>query len=191
MSSKTRFIRKQILWVYLRTIVVGMLSSLGIGSSGCNSMARIEQDYQLPMNGKADQAKLQLEQLIKEDSTNAAAYYELSRTQYHMALANPRKIINGMKQAGQSIDKAMRYAPDNVVCCFFGGQVYLLQSYISRMGGEQNLKEKMAQTTALFEKALKLKPDYHEATLYLVELYASFPKTEEVIKQKRGNMLIT
>lgn len=184
MKSKGKFIRKQILWVYLRTILVGILPSFGLGIAGCGNVDRIEQTNQLRMHGKADQAKILLEQLIKEDSTNALAFYELARTQYQMALGNPRQLIDGINQAQHSIDQAMKYDEDNVIYSFFAGQVYLMQAYISLMRGQPEAREKVTKTTVLYEKVLKIKSDYHEAMLYLVELNGMIPEDKGGNKTK-------
>ncbi len=154
----------------------------------------VQQAYELRMDGKADSAKALLEQAISEDSTNAIAHYELARTKYHMALGNPRELPGRMEEARQSIEKAMGQDPDNVIYAFFAGNVSFMQAYMSLMRNQPDAKEKVVKACSVFESALKLKPDYHEAMLHLVEIYGLAPedvggdssKAEQYAKQLEG-----
>ncbi len=144
----------------------------------------VQKAYELRMNGKADSAKVLLEQAISEDSTNALAHYELARTKQHMALGNPRQLANLIKDAHHSIERATEHDPDNVIYAFFAGGSSSLQAYISLQRGQPDAKEKYAKACSVYESVLKLKPDYHEAMLYLVEIYGVLPEDKGGDKSK-------
>ena len=134
--------------------------------------------YELRMQGKVDEAKSLLEDAIAENPNNADAHYELARVQLHMALGSfgGGGDLNSMiDDAQKSIEKAVEFDAQNARNTFFAGHIYFFQTYLSfMMGTEPN--EKLAKATGAFETALKLKPEYHQAALYLVELYSQFPE---------------
>jgi len=132
--------------------------------------------FELRMAGKADEAKGLLEKALAENPEEATGYYELARTKFHMALGNPGKNIADMfGDAQKSIDRAVQLDPKNVTYASFAGKNNFMQAYYGLMTGGQP-KEKLAKAIGAFESALKLKPDHHQAALYLVELYSRFPE---------------
>ena len=137
----------------------------------------VQKAYELRMQGKIDEAKTLLEQAISKNPNNATAHYELSRIQLHMALGKGGRetLIDMIGDAQENIDKAVELDSENVIPTFFAGHVYYIQAYYSLMTGGQP-KEKLAKAIGAFESALKLKPDYYQAMLYLVELYSQFPE---------------
>jgi len=167
--------------------VVVVLASVSVA---CGAEKKIEEKpatsqnvamdaYNLRMQGKADEAKTLLEEAIAQDPNNAAAHYELARTQWHMALGNPKNLEGDFGDALQSIEKAVENDPGNVIYPFFEGHVASMLAYISAMTEDQpGTKENLARACGAFESALKLKPDYPQAMLYLVELYSTYPEDE-------------
>jgi len=152
--------------------------------------------YNLRMQGKVDEAKTLLEQDISRNPNNAAAHYELARIQLHMALGWGEREGSGVDMIGdaqETIHKAVELDPKNVIYTFFAGHVDCMLAYISLKAGGQN-KEKLARAIGAFESALKLKPDYHQAMLYIVELYGQYPeeaggdksKAEQYARQLEG-----
>ncbi|MCK5174896.1 MAG: tetratricopeptide repeat protein, partial [Planctomycetes bacterium] len=101
--------------------------------------------------------------------------------------------IDMIADAQNSVDKAVQHDPGNVTYTFFAGHVGFFQAYTSLMTGSQP-KEEVARTIGSFESALKLKPNYHQATLCLIELYSAFPeetggdkaKAEQYTRQLEG-----
>lgn len=65
-------------------IAVAALHGFAVSASADESAAT--KAYKLRMEGKADQAKGLLDQAISQNPNDAAAHYELARTQFHMAL---------------------------------------------------------------------------------------------------------
>ncbi len=133
--------------------------------------------FNLRMAGKVDQAKEFLEKALAENPKDAAAHYELARIQLHRALGNMSNLERDFGNAQQSIEKAVKNDPDNVIYPFFAGQIGFYQAYLSAMTEDQHgTKENLARSIGAFESALKSKPDYHQAMLYIVELYSRYPE---------------
>ena len=124
--------------------------------------------YELRLSGKVDDAKALLEKLIKEDSTSAPAYFELARTQHHMMLGG-----SGFKPADilSTINKAVEYDRDNVIYAYYQANICFLNAYASK----ENTNEYVTNACDAFKEVLKLKPDYKEAILTLVEIYGLLP----------------
>jgi tetratricopeptide (TPR) repeat protein len=135
----------------------------------------VQQAYELRMNGQADSAKVLLEQVTAEDSTNAAAWYELARTKCHMGLGNPRELMSGMVDIQQTIQNAVDNDQDNVIYQYYMAYINYFNLYIGLQMGKENVSEDFAQVVETYKSVLILKPDYHEAKLFLVELFAMLP----------------
>ncbi len=140
--------------------------------------AAVMQAYELRMAGKADEAQALLAQAISENPENGAAHYELARTLYHMALGEPRELDNVMGRAQQSIERATQADPEDVMHQVFAGHIAYMRGYFQMyaLENESEAGEQFAKACGAYESALRLKPDYREAALYLVELYASLPE---------------
>ena len=170
------------------SVVAACMYFLFWSCTGQESDKKAQQAYELRIQGKIDEAKTLLEETISKNPTDAAAHYELARIQLHRALGKAE--MEKIADVQDLVDKAVEFNPKNVIYTSFAGHVGYLQAYISLMTGGQ-AKEKLAMAIGAFESALKLKPDYHQAMLYLVELYGQFPedaggdksKAEEYAKQ--------
>jgi tetratricopeptide (TPR) repeat protein len=75
-----------------------------------------------------------------------------------------------------SINKAITYDPKNVTYAYFKAITSFLNAFMAMQTGQGDVKSNIAQTCADFEKVLTLKPDYYEASLYLVEIYGMLPQ---------------
>lgn len=129
--------------------------------------------FNLRMNGKVDQAKALLENIIKKDSMKAMAYYELARLQHYMFVGGGNvKITDILSNAG----KAAATDPENVTYAYYKAIACFLNAFMAMQQEQDKVKPLIAETCTEFEKVLKLKPDYHEAMLYLVEIYGMLPK---------------
>ncbi|MCK4654678.1 MAG: hypothetical protein KAU01_09545 [Candidatus Cloacimonetes bacterium] len=133
----------------------------------------VQQAYELRMIGQADSAKVLLEQVIVKDSTNAAAWFELARTKQHIGLGNPRELISGMVDVQQFAQNAVDNEPNNVIYQYYMANVDFFNLYIAMRKEDFSAEfEKVAES---YGSVLALKPDYHEAKLFLVELFAMLP----------------
>ena len=168
-NSKSQFI-----WVVLVTVV---MASFGLLScKGPEADKTVMEAYELRMNGKADEAKAMLEQVISDEPDNALAHYELARTKLHIGLSGLKKLENALEDMQQSIDKAIEKDPDNVIYRFFAGQVAFLSAFGAAQREQPDVKEKFANLCSIYESVLELKPDYHEAILCLVQIYGLLPE---------------
>jgi len=181
--------KKNVLAGLCAAMVLGLCILAGVAKGETDSRKVASDAYKLRMQGKVDEARTLLEQAIKDNPHNAAAYYELARTKVHMALhGEPQLREERIREAQQSIERAIENDPNNVIYPFFEGHIALFQVYMS------STKENAARLCGAFESALKLKPDYRQAMLYLVEIYGTLPedkggdksKTEQYAKQLEG-----
>jgi len=164
MKTKRHFV------VVSLSVAVACMSFLSWSCTGLKLDKTVQQAYELRMNGEADSAKAVLEQAIAEDSTNAAALYELARTELHMGLGNVPELLGSLGDIQQTIDKAVENDPDNVIYSFYRGYVCLLRANASFKSEQPDAKEIVKEAVSAYESVLKLKPDYYEAMLYLVEV---------------------
>lgn len=169
--------------IVMFTVMYGMC-----GTAGAKTVSHAAVDaYKLRMQGKVDDANSLLEQAVREDPHDAAAYYELARIRVHMSLGKVKDIktlLGKMEDARQAIIKARENDPNNVIYPFFEGHIALCQAYPSLMGNQPDAKEKIVKLCEAFESALKLKPDYSQAMLCLVEIYGTLPEDQGGDKSK-------
>jgi hypothetical protein len=129
--------------------------------------------YYLRMNGKVDQAKSLLEDILKKDSTNAMAYYELARLQSYMLIGRGKVT---MEDILISMNKAVTNNPKNEIYAYYRAITCFLNAFISMQQGQEQVKPKIDETCKAFEKVLELDPGYYEAMLYLVDIKGMLPK---------------
>ena len=144
----------------------------------------VTEAYELRMKGKVDQARTLLEETLSKTPDNAAASYELARTQMYMALGKPKNLEQSFADAQQSIDRAVAGDSQQVMYHTFAGHVAYFQAYHALLSGKPDLKEHFIKACNSFEAALKLKPDYPQVMLYLVELHSQFPEKAGADKSK-------
>jgi len=125
------------------------------------------------MNGQADSAKVLLEQVISDDSNNAAAWFELARTKQHIGLGNPRELVSVMEDVQQFAQNAVDNKPSNVIYQYYKANVDFFNLYVAMRNEDFSAEFKKASDS--YKSVLNLKPDYHDAKLALIELYAMVP----------------
>lgn len=190
---------KKIVSTELCVVLVLGLCILAGTAKGETEYKKVAMDaYKLRMQGKVNDANALLEQAIQKNPHNAAAHYELARIKVHMALGGDlrdlNRVLERIGEAQQSIAKARENEPNNVIYPFFEGYTAFFQAYISLMQNQPDAKDNVARACRAFESALKLKPDYRQAMLYLVEIYGTLPedkggdktKAEQYAKQLEG-----
>jgi tetratricopeptide (TPR) repeat protein len=129
--------------------------------------------FELRMNGKVDEAKIQLEGIIAKDSTNAMAHYEMARLKHYLLTGGTGTKIDDILV---SINKAVACDPQNVTYAYYKAIVHFLKAFMAMQTGTAEIKKNVEATCVQFKKVLSMKPDYHEAALYLVEIYGMLPK---------------
>jgi len=128
--------------------------------------------YELRMAGKVDEARDLLFKVIEKDSTNAMAHYELSRLYHYMFVGGGKVNIEDILA---SINKAVASEPDNVIYAYYRAITCFLHAFSAMQSSMDLVKPRIAETCTALERVLKLKPDYYEAKLYLVEIYGTLP----------------
>jgi len=144
--------------------------------SGQEFNKNVMQAYKLRISGQADSTKVILEQILSKDSTIAAAWYELARTKHHIGLGNPRELVSSMSAIQQAVQNAVDIDPNNVIYQYYKGYTDFFNLYISLKMNKKNVNENFAKVVKSYKTVLDLKPDYHQAKLFLVELYGNLPQ---------------
>ena len=170
-------VKKPVLAGLCVVVMLGLCVLAGAAKGETDSKKVAADAYKLRMQGKVDDARALLEQGIQENPHNAAAHYEIARTEFYMA-THPQQGEDRITEARQSIEKAIESDPNNVIYPFFEGHIALFQYYMSPT------KENGARLCGAFESALKLKPDYRQAMLYLVEIYGTLSEDKGGDKSK-------
>jgi tetratricopeptide (TPR) repeat protein len=165
---------KKSFFLLLSIILMPLLQLSGSCSSDKNrSDEDVTKAFQLRINGKVDQAKVLLESIVAKDSTNAMAHYELARLKHYMLVGGGNIKIEDIIS---SIDRAVIYDPENVIYAYYKGIATFLNAFFAMQHQNDQVKPLVMQTCIEFEKVLKLKPDYYEAMMYLVEIYGMLPE---------------
>lgn len=155
------------------SITVTCMSFVLWSCTGQKFDPKVQQAYELRMSGQADSAKVLLEQVIAEDSTNAAAWYEISRTKLHMGLGNPQELMSSIADIQQTAKNAVDNDPDNVIYQYYKGHIDYFNLYAVMHMSEKDYRKDFTKVVESYKSVLILKPDYYEAKLFLVELYAN------------------
>lgn len=172
-------VKKTVLAGLCVVVTLGLCILSGAAKGETNPKNAAADAYKLRMQGKVDDAKALLEKAVQENPKNTAAHYELARTYFYMVLhPDQQSGEDRISKAQQSIEKAIESDPNNVIYPFFEGHIALLNYYMSQT------KENAAKLCGAFESALKLKPDYRQAMLYLVEIYGTLPEDKGGDKSK-------
>jgi tetratricopeptide (TPR) repeat protein len=169
---------------FYRLFVIGSLGffiTYGVAFySPCSAQSldpNVKEAYLLRLDGKADSAKVLLESILVEDSTNAAAWYELARTKHHIGLAHPAQLFGGLIQDIQKhIDRAVETDPQNVIYSYYKAIIDHTILYMNLNMGKEDVSRSFTKTIDSYQNLLTMKPDYYEAKLAMVELYALLPE---------------
>ncbi len=144
----------------------------------------VTEAFDLRMRGKVDEARSLLKERLADAPDDAAAYYELARTLMHMALGNPPTIEQGFANAQTAIDQAVSHDSHQVVYHTYAARIAYFRAYVALQMGKPELHDHFAAASRAYETALKLKPDYPQVMLYLVELHSQFPPNAGADKSK-------
>lgn len=151
-------------------LVIALMLNISTVFSSCQETDKaVLEAYELRIQGKTDQAKELLLTILKEDSTNAVAHFELARTLNYMN-------IMGSEEASQAIRTALKYDPDNIVYAYYNAKNCFLKAYIAMHQEADDTKDLIIDVCNEFVKVLEMKSDYPEALMYLVEIYGMLPE---------------
>jgi tetratricopeptide (TPR) repeat protein len=152
-------------------ILIVSMTSCTLG--GSNPDKFVLNAFNLRMSGKVDEEKIALEKILALDSTNAMAHYEMARLKHYMLTGGGGTKIDDILT---SVNIAVTYDPNNVTYAYYKAIASFLNSFMAMQTGQGDVKSYVEETCIQFEKVLSLKPDYYEASLYLVEIYGMLPK---------------
>lgn len=129
--------------------------------------------FELRMKGKVDDSRKLLESILSKDSTNAMAHYEMARLKHYLLISGQAVQIEDILT---SINKAVTNDRKNITYAYYKAIASFLNAFMAMQTGNADVKKKVDETCLQFEKVLSMKPDYSEASLYLVEIYGMLPK---------------
>jgi tetratricopeptide (TPR) repeat protein len=157
--------------ILLPVLLIGVLATNLFAGNGHDK--EVQKAFELRMNGKVDEAKALLENILLKDSTDALAYYEKARQQHYLLTGGSEM---NMDKILAPINKAVSLEPKNVSFAYYKAIASFLNAFMAMQMGKGEVKNKIAETCTQFENVLSLKPDYYEASLYLIEIYGMLPK---------------
>lgn len=158
--------------------LLSMFCCAGLVFCLCSATVRADvadDAYQLRMKGRVDEARQLLEDSLKKTPSNAAAHYELARTQMHMALGDIQNVQQHFEAAQKSIDQAAAQDADHVMYQKFAGNVAHMRGYYALKFGKPDVQQHFANAAKAYQAALRIKPDYPQVALALIELHTQFP----------------
>ena len=132
----------------------------------------VKKAYDLRMKGQVDEARTLLEKILAQDSTIAMAHYEMARLKLYMFVGRGSASID---EIASEAGKAVAFEPANVVYAYYLAMAKFMNAFMAMQMQKEDVKGLVQETCAQFENVLNLKPDYHEAMLYLVEMYGMLP----------------
>ncbi len=141
-------------------------------SGGTKTDKEVQKAFDLRMKGQVDEAKTLLESILAKDSTIAMAHYELGRLKQYMFVGGGKASLDEVTDAA---NKAAACEPKNVVYSYFLAMAKFMNAFMAMQMQKEDVKSLVQEACVQFEKVLALKPDYHEAMLYLVEMYGMLP----------------
>lgn len=155
------------------TVILSFVLFESNSYAGSKPDKEVQKAFELRMNGKVDEAKALLESILVKDSTNAMAHYEMARLKHYLLVGGGEVKIDDILT---SINKAVKLDPQHVTYAYYKAIANFLNAFMAMEMGQGEVKNRIAETCTQFEKVLSLKPDYYEASLYLVEIYGLLPR---------------
>jgi tetratricopeptide (TPR) repeat protein len=155
------------------TLILSFVLLTSNSYAGSKPDKEVQKAFELRMNGKVDEAKALLESILTKDSTYAMAHYEMARLKHYLLVGGGELKIDDILT---SVNKAVKYDPQNVTYAYYKAIANFLNAFMAMEMGQGEVKSRIAETCTQFEKVLSLKPDYYEASLYLVEIYGMLPR---------------
>ncbi|MBN1796113.1 MAG: hypothetical protein JW804_05520 [Sedimentisphaerales bacterium] len=144
--------------------------------------------YHLRMAGKMEETQQLLEKAVENNPKDDLAYYELARVYFcriycvmndeSKDVKTRQKLMKGyMADADKAIQKAIKLNDKNPRYHYFAGIVNMYDSiydmhFVWRIPAGA---VSMSQMLNSYERALELKPDYHQARLMVLGLYDRLP----------------
>ena len=145
---------------------------LGVSCNGNSTDEKLQKAYQFRLEGKVQKSLALLEELTANNDSDPRVWFELARTRHHYGLGHPADLLGGIDTLQGMVDKTLELDPQNVIYAFYRAYIYNLKSYLGMVQNSPQVPELLHATCDAYEQVLKLKPDYYEAELNLVELFS-------------------
>ena len=127
--------------------------------------------YDLRMQGRITEAKEFVEKWLEEHPEDAKAWFELARLEMYLKPGDSHAAFEQALKAERTIKKSNDLDPDNPRAQFLEGHINkslgLLKLFTKGMPGDANF----ANAVKHYERAIELKPDYHEVRQELIEFH--------------------
>jgi tetratricopeptide (TPR) repeat protein len=133
------------------------------------------QAYDMRMLGCAEDARALLEARVLDRPTDAAAWYELGRTHFHMGLGRPAKLDACIRDATKCMENAVLHDPTNLAyrCCL--ARLRYFDFFQALQHDSELARQKARDFCRASQAILQLAPEHYSAALHLVEVYALIP----------------
>ena len=97
-------VKKTLLTGLCLAVMLGLCVLAGAAKGETNSKNAAADAYKLRMQGKVDDARALLEQAIQANPHNAAAYYELARTNFYM-VTHPQQGVDRIADRSSQLQR--------------------------------------------------------------------------------------
>ena len=166
-----------------KCIVVAACACVILAQAGCwappkdpslYDPAPAEQAFRLRMDGKIDQARDVLAASLAAAPDNPHTHFETARLAFHtMSGTRPPDL----SEAVDAIDRAVASDPGNPRYHYWAGIIFTYDAIVKMHSPLTWLPAclQAREATRSFERAVDLKPDYHEARLRLMGCYDRLP----------------
>ena len=144
--------------------------------------------FELRMAGRVDEAKKLLEKAVAANPKNAPAQFELARDYFYTIMDQPDQVSdnlkqkqmamkNNLRQARKAIQKAIKANPDNPRYHYWAGKIatYNAINDAHSIWTMPAVPTHSNDAIRSYEKAVDLKPDFHQARLELMGCYDRLP----------------
>ncbi|MEN8225786.1 MAG: hypothetical protein ABFS05_10550, partial [Bacteroidota bacterium] len=163
---------ERILVMFLMLTGLIFLSVYATSCTGAQSKDKVNEAYELRINGHADSSVILLSKIIVDDPENAMAYYELARTKQHLMLGGGNYKID---EIIENASKASELDPTNLSYAYLEAHSKFLDVYIDIMRGQEEVSEKLNASIAAFEKVLEIEDCYPTVLITLTEINSMLP----------------
>jgi tetratricopeptide (TPR) repeat protein len=138
---------------------------------------RVQKAFELRMSGDFDGARRVLDQALSAEPAPAVAWFESARLHFCMCEFDP---------ASKAIAQAIKLDGNKPRYHFWAGQIATFNAVFKahNLLGALSMPGQITKAQKSLERAVELKPDYHEARLELINLYWRSPLRSAVRAQQ-------
>lgn len=159
-----KYYGKNSLFILCLLLLQSIFLSHEISAQYCEKDKEVMKVYKLRPSGNINSAWELLATVLKEDSTNALANFEMARTVED-------------KDKWKYIDRAIHYDPENPMYVFYKANLYILNAYVAmRKSDKGSIMHSAKDCCKTLHEVLEINPGCKESLLFLVDLYGNLPE---------------